>query len=110
MKDKNTIIQSLKLERHREGGYFSETYRSTQQVETERSGQNRSLARLRLRFVGWAKERSDVPIMDVPITGLIIDGHGAEGAFAHPTRDALSGRSGPCPRLGLPMVSGLSMR
>nr|VFJ42469.1 MAG: Cupin superfamily (DUF985) [Candidatus Kentron sp. DK] len=43
MKDKNTIIESLQLERHREGGYFSETYRSTQQVETERPGQNRSL-------------------------------------------------------------------
>nr|VFK44158.1 MAG: Cupin superfamily (DUF985) [Candidatus Kentron sp. SD]VFK49546.1 MAG: Cupin superfamily (DUF985) [Candidatus Kentron sp. SD] len=43
MKDKNTIIESLGLERHREGGYFSETYRSTQQVETDRPGGNRSL-------------------------------------------------------------------
>nr|VFK80500.1 MAG: hypothetical protein BECKSD772D_GA0070982_112014 [Candidatus Kentron sp. SD] len=43
MKDKNTIIESLGLDRHREGGYFSETYRSTQQVETDRPGGNRSL-------------------------------------------------------------------
>nr|VFJ66843.1 MAG: hypothetical protein BECKFM1743C_GA0114222_104381 [Candidatus Kentron sp. FM]VFJ75890.1 MAG: hypothetical protein BECKFM1743A_GA0114220_108851 [Candidatus Kentron sp. FM]VFK11742.1 MAG: hypothetical protein BECKFM1743B_GA0114221_102042 [Candidatus Kentron sp. FM] len=43
MKNKHTIIESLKLEKHVEGGYFAETYRSTKQVETDRPGKSRSL-------------------------------------------------------------------
>ncbi len=43
MKDKNTLIESLKLEKHREGGYFAETYRAALQVKTDRPGKSRSL-------------------------------------------------------------------
>ncbi|VFM95870.1 MAG: hypothetical protein BECKG1743D_GA0114223_103372 [Candidatus Kentron sp. G] len=43
MKNKDTIIESLKLERHPEGGYFVETYRSTEQVETDRPDKSRPL-------------------------------------------------------------------
>nr|VFK51436.1 MAG: hypothetical protein BECKTUN1418D_GA0071000_10084 [Candidatus Kentron sp. TUN]VFK57247.1 MAG: hypothetical protein BECKTUN1418F_GA0071002_11104 [Candidatus Kentron sp. TUN]VFK65362.1 MAG: hypothetical protein BECKTUN1418E_GA0071001_11064 [Candidatus Kentron sp. TUN] len=43
MKDKDDIIQRLKLEKHVEGGYFSETYRSGLQIQTDRVGEGRSL-------------------------------------------------------------------
>ncbi|MEL6552585.1 MAG: cupin domain-containing protein [Cyanobacteria bacterium J06621_11] len=41
--NKQTIIQQLSLVEHVEGGYFSESYRSSEQMETAREGQQRSV-------------------------------------------------------------------
>ncbi len=43
MKHKDTIIQSLKLQKHREGGYFAEIHRSTEEIDTNRIGGKRSV-------------------------------------------------------------------
>nr|VFK40348.1 MAG: hypothetical protein BECKTC1821E_GA0114239_10075 [Candidatus Kentron sp. TC] len=44
MKNKENIIRTLNLERHIEGGYFRETYRSENRIETDREGGSRSAA------------------------------------------------------------------
>lgn len=41
--NKTEIIQQLKLSQHIEGGYFAETYRSLQQLRTDREGEQRHL-------------------------------------------------------------------
>lgn len=42
MVDKHNLIQKLSLQRHPEGGYYSEIYRSGMMIETDRVGQQRS--------------------------------------------------------------------
>ncbi|MEM9219534.1 MAG: cupin domain-containing protein [Cyanobacteria bacterium P01_F01_bin.150] len=41
--DKQSWIDSLSLEKHVEGGYFSESYRSTEVMATSREGSDRSV-------------------------------------------------------------------
>ncbi len=41
--DKQTVIQQLGLVEHVEGGYFAETYRTSQTMPTEREGCDRNL-------------------------------------------------------------------
>lgn len=41
--DKDDLIQQLSLEKHIEGGYFVETYRSEETVSTDREGNKRSI-------------------------------------------------------------------
>ncbi len=41
--NKQELIEHFSLVEHIEGGYFSETYRSTYSVETEREGNNRNV-------------------------------------------------------------------
>lgn len=42
MVDKHNLIQKLSLQKHPEGGYYSEIYRSGMMIETDRVGQQRS--------------------------------------------------------------------
>ncbi len=41
--NKQELIQQLSLQRHPEGGYFKETYRSNTIIKTDREGQQRSV-------------------------------------------------------------------
>ncbi|MGB3669712.1 MAG: cupin domain-containing protein, partial [Phormidesmis sp.] len=43
MTTKQALIEQLSLVEHVEGGYFSETYRSAQEIPTSREGQTRSV-------------------------------------------------------------------
>lgn len=64
---KKVIIETLQMTPHQEGGYFAETYRSAEKVDTSRRGRTRSLSTCMYYLLtndsptGWLhKNRSDI--------------------------------------------------